>query len=418
MPDDRSGIRRARGITAALGAGVAVAAAFWLGRATAPRDAPPDVDLRTCAPGPWGTLRYAPTVIEIPPSRIRIPPRVRDHEEWFLRVGTPELLTDVLGACGMSAAQQEALLGTARFEASTASAVLRPTDDFVLSLPPPVRLNLYQRLGREEANPAHMWPMRFDTRAPLGWFEESDLPADLLQTIDRLVYHRGPIALFADSDLVIRRHGTPSTLTNIVRVFSREATMITFLELRPDSPTDPLVDYWGFPNRKDTVRTLLMATQRSKGVRRIPITMLLPRFARDRLHRYPRREDPPFPNCHYTSVNFFNVVPNNQYTNLDTVARVILNEYTEVTNDFRLGDVVLFLDREGNAIHSCNYIADGMVFSKNGGSFAHPWILTLLDDLVAFYSVPDPVRLRFVRRRDLISAAAEDEYGDDPLGSE
>ncbi len=242
MPDDRSGIRRARGITAALCAGVAVAAAFWLGRATAPRDAPPDVDLHTCAPGPWGTLRYAPTVIEIPPSRIRIPLRVRDHEEWFLRVGTPELLTDVLGACGMSAAQREALLDTARFEASTASAVLRPTDDFVLSLPPPVRLNLYQRLGREEANPAHMWPMRFDTRAPLGWFEESD--------------------------------------------------------------------------------------------------------------------------------------------------------------------------------HSCNYIADGMVFSKNGGSFAHPWILTMLDDLVAFYSVPDAVRLRFVRRRDLISAAAEDEYGDDSLGSE
>lgn len=38
--------------------------------------------------------------------------------------------------------------------------------------------------------------------------------------------------------------------------------------------------------------------------------------------------------------------------------------------------------------------------------------------LCAGIAVPDPVRLRFVRRRDLTSAAAEDEYGDDPPGGE
>jgi len=41
---------------------------------------------------------------------------------------------------------------------------------------------------------------------------------------------------------------------------------------------------------------------------------------------------------------------------------------------------------ETELIHSCNYIADGIVFTRNGGSLEQPWMLTKLDAVVDYYS--------------------------------
>jgi hypothetical protein len=67
----------------------------------------------------------------------------------------------------------------------------------------------------------------------------------------------------------------------------------------------------------------------------------------------------------------------------------------------RLGDVILFQRNATEAIHTCNYIADGIVFTKNGGALGHPWLFARLDDLMEFYNYPTPIKLSFLRRRDL-----------------
>ena len=106
--------------------------------------------------------------------------------------------------------------------------------------------------------------------------------------------------------------------------------------------------------------------------------------------------------CHYSALNFLNDPPDLRFTNLTEVVRSWHEDFVEVTDDFRLGDVVLLLKKGGDVVHSCNYVADRIVFSKNGGSLAQPWVLTHLDNLVRFYSYPDPVSLKVMRRRDHI----------------
>ena len=41
----------------------------------------------------------------------------------------------------------------------------------------------------------------------------------------------------------------------------------------------------------------------------------------------------------------------------------------------------------GNAIHSCVYLADDLVFTKNGRSPTQPWVVMKLDDVVAYYGM-------------------------------
>jgi hypothetical protein len=44
------------------------------------------------------------------------------------------------------------------------------------------------------------------------------------------------------------------------------------------------------------------------------------------------------------------------------------------------------LDKNGNSIHSAVYLADDIVFTKNGNNYAQPWMLMHLKDLLAEYS--------------------------------
>ena len=103
-------------------------------------------------------------------------------------------------------------------------------------------------------------------------------------------------------------------------------------------------------------------------------------------------------------MNFFSDKPDARFTNLTEVARSLDQDYVEVKREFQLGDVILLMKTGSDAIHSCNYVADRLVFTKNGGSMAQPWILARLDDIVDFYSYPDPVvSVKIMRRRDLMN---------------
>jgi hypothetical protein len=50
--------------------------------------------------------------------------------------------------------------------------------------------------------------------------------------------------------------------------------------------------------------------------------------------------------------------------------------------------VVFILDgASGNAIHSCVYLADDLVFTKNGRSPTQPWVVMKVDDVVTYYGM-------------------------------
>jgi len=62
------------------------------------------------------------------------------------------------------------------------------------------------------------------------------------------------------------------------------------------------------------------------------------------------------------------------------------SEYFPVFSDPRYGDLVFLVKPNGDIIHWAVFLADDIVYTKNGGHFTAPWMLAKISDLVDIYS--------------------------------
>ena len=61
---------------------------------------------------------------------------------------------------------------------------------------------------------------------------------------------------------------------------------------------------------------------------------------------------------------------------------------------------MFFLDaKNGDAFHSCVYIADDIVFTKNGRNVLSPWIFMKLDEVKKIYLFDDNGRIQGFRAK-------------------
>jgi hypothetical protein len=369
------------------------------------RGAVPLADLmqkhQRCAPGPWGRIVYDYSMIEMTPVPLKQAQENPSATEWKLQVSSPEAVRQQLLAAHFTPEQTQTLLAT--LTPIAGGYVLHPSDTFILAMHPEVRRIWYAVLAGEPGNPEYNLPPRFRQRTKLTWLQDADVDSHALAMVQRLSFKAGNMHIMADMSLLRRNVSDPDTLQRLTCVLSRENTILTYLLIGPEDNLDQLAEYWGYPDRQDAVRTLLRTTQRSGFDRPIPVSMLLPRFARDRVHRYWRAGDPPWPDCHYTALNFFNDNPDENSTDPTHISAVLDRDYRLVTTAPQLGDIVLFIRGANTSIHACNYIADDIVFTKNGGALGRPWMLARLPDIMEYYSYPSPVRISFLRRRDMVS---------------
>ena len=106
--------------------------------------------------------------------------------------------------------------------------------------------------------------------------------------------------------------------------------------------------------------------------------------------------------CHWTSLNFWNDPPDDRYVDTDFVIQTVREQYEQVAPPYQLGDLVFLFKSPTAAIHSCAYIADDIVFTKNGASVASPWTLERLSDTIAYYgNISTSLEVKVFRRKDL-----------------
>jgi hypothetical protein len=138
------------------------------------------------------------------------------------------------------------------------------------------------------------------------------------------------------------------------------------------------------------------------GGGRIDLAHLLPPLPRKLIYTYPTPDlelTGRTPNCHWTSLNFFNYSPQDLYLDLKLAASRVLTNYSKPQDGPRFGDLLVFVDMAGNAHHSCVFVADDLVFTKNGENSAVPWILAKLEDVKQVYGRQPGGRIEVFRRR-------------------
>ena len=357
---------------------------------------------------PWGRLEYTPIVIAPPLEFVPDPPREYYSEDiaWrFPEIGPVEL-SILFQTIELSAPLREKLLSMARPNKAIGGMSIHPSRQFILNLRPKDRSALYIALADHKQNVDQNEQFRFCGSSPDDWFAGAAVSPATRKLIDPLIYRRGEFMYFADircTDYLASR----TERLDLLRALNRDATFLAHLKVSPDSDLEALVKYWGRGGRAGEVRPILEALMQRGGEQTINITHLLPALARRKLYTYPKRSLKDMTvhlrDCHWTSLNFFNEAPDDSLSLPDgrNIKLALKTNYYRITGGLRLGDVIMFLNSRGLAVHSAVYIADDVFFHRCGSNSTAPWALTRRRRLDAYYPSHQKYEIRYFRHSSL-----------------
>lgn len=352
-----------------------------------------------CAPGPWGNLEYIRILTEPPEQQVGGSFPTIDHVKWTFPGYTNAQLDALWQAAGLTSAELAVVNRPDNREFDLNRITILAPKDLVFNLTAEARKVIYTALSVFPENYAYAEPYRFTVSARDEWFKDSGLKPETIALVERLLFQRGNSLLFSDQALVIPTLNSLEESTRLLKTLARKSTLMLKLRITPETDIEALERYWSFPGSKDIVPLLTSLKQRGASTT-LDIVHLLPRFARSRLYSYPSPDEPgsmSYMDCHWTVLNFFNQEPDPRFQDIAEVGMAFRSNYHPVTGRPRYGDIYLFTQANGDVIHSCVYIADNIVFTKNGASPSSPWILMKYEDVVAFYPSSQPLDIQRYR---------------------
>lgn len=353
-------------------------------------------------PGPWGDLIVTRIEIEPPESLLPPPGAARKPSVWTFPGRSSADLLAWWRTLGLDAAQSAELADPARWEILPDAIRIRPSDELVLGLSPELRTRIYSVLSEHLDNPEQNDPFRFRADAADEWFAHSNLRPETIALVKPLLYRRGSSLLFSDLSLILPRLPSQLERTQLIKTLARKSTLMVKLRISADSDIDALDRYWSRGQRGRDVKPLLQSLVRRDGTTTIDIIHLLPRLPRSLLYTYPLPTEKgrgSFLDCHWTTLNFFNVQPDPRFEDVENVTATFNQDHYPLSGRPTFGDVVILTKRDNSVMHSCIYVADNIVYTKNGSSPNAPWILMDLSDVIAFYPTDEPLDVQYYRSK-------------------
>jgi hypothetical protein len=352
--------------------------------------------------GPWGDLEYTRITIAPPLEFIAEINPSPDHAWHFVGMNRQQLMLFLAPLTDLDSADRDWILQNAQPEAATNGLVVNPPDDLVRRLKLSARTAIYNLLHEWEINTDQNAAFRFGGGNLDAWLAKAPLSANTIQQVHSLAYHNGTYQFFADLHIVLPTIEDPRERSALIQTMARESTVLARLIVDDEQDVDKLVAYWGKGGRAKDVRPLLDSLARVPGKNKIDIIHLLPRFARTLFYTYPGPATEPAANirdCHWTALNFFNAVPVDNQT--DAVIEEIKNDYYPIYGNLQYGDLVLYLTKAGALYHSAVFIADDLLFTKNGARASRPWMLARMSDMKFFYPQRDGFEIRYFRKKGI-----------------
>ena len=366
----------------------------------------PDGRVTRAAAGPWGALECVRIAIEPPEEAVFVRPEDEAPPRWFFRGFTMETLRELFAAAGFAPDQVSWLMAQTKLDATTGTPVVSPTPGFVMGMAPAARQMIYRVLAAFPENTPQRFPCALQPKYLEEHFDQSDLPPEIIADVRRMLYPYGNILLFADANVLLPRLADTHEKIHFLKMLARKNTLLVYLQVGATSNIDELTEYWSVGGRSKDIRPLLESLRRTPGAASLDITHLLPRFARERLYTFPYSSGPKIEasrDCHWTSLNFFNSEPDDRYADGAFAINTIRDGYYAISTGAHLGDLVLVLTSSDRLVHSAVYVADDIVFTKNGAKAAHPWMLMRIEDVVEMfegaYQAEGPLHILYYRKR-------------------
>ena len=357
-------------------------------------------------PGPWGHVRYRQITIAPPLANVPLVPTFRGTTWTFPETSHHEF-ADLLATLGLASKMFTELLDQTHAAPDIEGFVVQPGPELAGALSQESRKLLYNRLAQSPANRQAINAFRYWGTSVAEWLQDAQISTSTLSAVQTLTYRQDGLLFFADLPLVQGQIVDESERRRLVQALARENTLLLTLQVHEGQDVEPLVTYWGRGGRAKDVRPLLKSLAGTPGGGTIGIIHLLPPFAKSHLYTYPNNAKT-LPSgdsrdCHWTALNFFSQEPDDRYANAEVVAHTLAETYEPVRQP-QLGDLVVFLS-DGRIFHTAVYIADDVLFTKNGPRPSRPWMLLPLNVMRSFYPQTDTVTVKYLRSREHMDAA-------------
>ena len=350
-------------------------------------------------PGPWGELEVRTVYLEVPDTLLAAVAKPNAVTRWVFEQTTEAAVRETMRRCEVPGEVVDRLLAPARQAAAGNVISLYPKTEDLTALSSAARNALYRELAKSPSNEYQRDPVYILGGDLEDWLAESGLSDVQKDLFRRLVWKRGATLVFSDIQALLSLAKNPAEIRSTFRAVTRVRSLLVELKLPLQGDRQAFLDYWSAGQSEASQLSFLRAVTQRQAVQSVDITHFFPAVVRQRAYTFPDfavGAKGRFPDCHWTSLNFFNATANDEYLDMRLAAARLVQAYATIEPPYRYGDILCFLDG-GEGLHTCVYIADDIVLTKNGDSILAPWVLMQVTDVEAIYRRSPETRIQGFR---------------------
>ena len=361
---------------------------------------------------PWGELETTEFSLDLSDEALPQIQSLLGDARWFFPGYSLQGTTNLLRACQFTEADLTRVMKDVEWEAvwpgepgrgNTFIALtdlisvgvrVTPPPDLIFALGAPARQRIYSVLSASPENLNHRLPFRFGPEDFDSLLTHSRLAAEKIEIIRRLAYTNESTVCLADVPS-LRHVLTGEEMKHLLKLVYQAPTFVMRLRLSPGTDVGQLARYWGQGGRERVIRPFLQGLSKTPGQPAVSVSFMLPAFARTHLYTFPDpARDPAILQKQglWTALNFFNEQSDNRYLDDDYARQALQGGFAPTGRAPSYGDLIALTSPSGALIHASVYIADSVVFTRNGTDPVQPWVLMKIPDLVAKFGTTEQVQ--------------------------
>ncbi|MHB1081134.1 MAG: hypothetical protein ACYC67_17190 [Prosthecobacter sp.] len=352
-------------------------------------------------------MKCAYVYLEAPASLIEEFPLPSPISRWTFPASALNSLPAFFAKAGLSESLIAKILDPKHLVKEGAFVHLLPPLAELEGLTPETRAVIYTELAKYPENEYQADPVLIIGTTVDEWYKGSRLRPEIVSKIKQLSYTRGEATAFSDIPVLLNYAQSDSEARVIFKACTRTRNLMIRLKLDKSSNAEEIIKYWSFGTglRRKDLEPLVRSIIELDSVDDLGIVHVLPALARKLLYTYPgldMAKHGVMPDCHWTSLNFFNYEPHEYLLDARLATSQVLEQFDPVEPPYQFADVLFFLDNTtGDAFHSCVHLADNIVYTKNGRNILSPWVLMRLEDVKKIYLYKGDGRVQGFRRKDI-----------------
>ena len=353
-------------------------------------------------PGPWGEIYTVPFVIAAPEELLPVRTIESGGTHWLFKNSTVLEVSHLLESASLPEDQRDALLAPTVAQLKGIDLELTPTPGMVAALPDKARAAIYRKLAQFPENRSAFFFVHKDTLADR--FDDSGIAKDTLALFHTFCCEHGDYLVFGGLPAMLAQLPSYEEKVRFVKALTRQKTMLIRLRVTKDSDLKTLSRYWGKGVWASNIRTILESLERVPGGTFASIMTLLPPLPASQLYFYPIVQSNPLNgpavvrDCHWTSLNFFRDTTDTKPVETANFTQELAADYFPIAGDPSYGDILILTNPDGEILHSAVFIADDIVFTKNGATAIYPWMFSTVADLLKQYTFHAPDGQQLVLR--------------------